>query len=83
MTATGQGKWRVTVQNKATMEMGAQGELIGPVTYANRFDYLDAALEYACEKRKILQYQVTVEGPNGVAMDEEELARCCALANQK
>ena len=43
----------------------------------------DDALEYACEKRKSLHYRVTVEGPNGVAMDEEELARCCALANQK
>jgi len=75
MTAR-QGKWRVTVRNFSTMETGA-------VTNIYEFDSFDAALEYACEKRKILQYQVTVEGPNGVAMDEEELARCCALANQK
>jgi hypothetical protein len=71
MTATGQRKWRVTVQR------------IAPVTYTDEFDNLDAALEYACEKRKMLHYRVTVEGPNGVVMDEEELARCCALANQK
>ena len=71
MTATGQGKWRVMVQR------------VAPVTYTDEFDNLDAALKYACEKRKLLHYRVTVEGPNGVAMDEEELARCCALANQK
>jgi hypothetical protein len=83
MAATGQRKWRVTVRNVSTMEMGAQQELTGPITYAQGFDALDAALEFACEKRKILRYKVTVEGPDGVAMDEEELARCCALANQK
>ena len=74
MTATGQGKWRVIVENSRMIEMGQQEELIGPVT--DEFDSLDAALEYACEKRKI--YRVTVEGPDGVAMDEEELARRCA-----
>ena len=36
-----------------------------------------------CEKRKIKHYKVTVEGPDGVAIDDEDLARCCALANQK
>ena len=82
MTATNKGKWRVTVENSSTMVMGAQGELIGPVTSTDEFDSLDAALKLACEKRKIRFYKVTVEGPHGV-MDEEELARCCALANQK
>jgi hypothetical protein len=64
-------RWRVTVQR------------IAPVTYTDEFDFLDDALEYACEKRKLLHYKVTVEGPDGVALDEEELARCCALANQR
>jgi len=67
MTATGQGKWRVMVQR------------VAPVTYTDEFDNLDAALKYACEKRKLLP----VEGPDSVALDEEELGRCCALANQK
>jgi len=80
MTVTRQGKWRVTVENKSMIEMGAQWE-IGPVT--EQFNSLDAALEFACEKRKIKDYKITVEGPDGVALDEEELARCCALANQK
>ena len=71
MTATGQGKWRVTVQR------------VAPVTYTDEFDSLDAALELACEKRKLLHYKVTIVGPDGVALDEEDLARCCALANQE
>jgi hypothetical protein len=65
MIATGRGKWRVTVQR------------IAPVTYTDEFDNLDAALKYACEKRKLLHYRVTVEGPDGVVLDEEELARRC------
>jgi len=75
MTAR-QGKWRVTVRNFSTMETGT-------VTNIYEFDSFDAALEYACEKRKILHHTVTVMGPDGVAIDEEDLARCCALANQK
>ena len=61
------------------IEMGQQEELIGPVT--DEFDFFDGALEYACGKRKI--YRVTVMGPDGVAIDDEDLSRCCALANQK
>jgi hypothetical protein len=68
MTAR-QGKWRVTVENSSVIQM-------------DEFNSFDAALELACEKRKIKHYNVTVEGPHGV-MDEEELARYCALANQK
>ena len=49
----------------------------------DEFNSFDAALEHACEKRKIKHYKVTVEGPDGVAIDDEDLARCCALANQK
>ena len=75
MTAR-QGKWRVTVRNFSTMETGA-------VTNIDEFDSFDAALEFACEKRKTKHYIVTVEGPDGVAIDDEDLARCCALANQK
>ena len=75
MTAR-QGKWRVTVRNFSTMETGA-------VTNIYEFDSFDAALELACEKCKILHHTVTVMGPDGVAIDEEDLARCCALANQK
>ena len=82
MTAR-QGKWLVTVENSSTMVMGAQGELIGPVTSTDEFDSLDAALKLACEKRKIRFYKVTVEGPDGVVMAEDDLARCCGLANQK
>ena len=70
MTAR-QGKWRVTVRNT------------GPVTNIDEFDYFDDALELACEKRKLKHYRVTVEGPDGVALDDEDLARCCAVANQK
>ena len=70
MTATGRGKWRVTMENSSVIQM-------------DEFNSFDAALEHACEKRKIKDYKITVEGPGGVAMDEEELARCCALANQK
>ena len=40
-----------------------------PVTNIDEFDSFDAALEF--------------EGPDGVAIDDEDLARCCALANQK
>jgi hypothetical protein len=36
--ATGQEKWRVTVQNKSTMEMGVQQELTGPVTRVLLYD---------------------------------------------
>ena len=60
------GKWRVVVRN------------FSPVTNIDEFDSFDAALEFACEKRKIKHYKVTVEGPDGVAMDEKELARRCA-----
>jgi len=78
-----QRKWRVTVRNFSTMEMGAEGELTGLVTIIDEFNSFDAALELACEKRKIKHYRVTVEGPDGVAIDDEDLARRCALANQK
>ena len=70
MTAR-QGKWRVAVRN------------FSPVTNIDEFDSFDAALEFACEKRKTKHYTVSVEGPDGVAIDDEDLARCCALANQK
>ena len=82
MTATGQRKWRVTVRNFSKMEMGVEQELTGPVTIIDEFNSFDAALELACQKRKIKHYTVTVEGPDGVAIDDEDLARCCALANQ-
>ena len=67
MTATGQGRWRVTMENSSVIQM-------------DEFNSFDAALEHACEKRKIKHYKVTVEGPDGVAIDDEDLARCCALA---
>ena len=57
MTATGQGKWRVTVENSSITEMGAQEKLIG--TYTHEFDSLDAALELAWEKYKTLHHKVT------------------------
>ena len=79
MTATGQGKWRVMVENFST---SAQQELTKPVTNIDEFDYLDDALEFACEKRKIKHYKVTVEGPDGVAMDEEELGRRCVAQSK-
>ena len=50
------------------------------VIQMDEFNSFDAALEHACEKRKLLHYKVTIEGPDGVALDEEALAR---LANQK
>ena len=62
MTAR-QGKWRVTVRNFSTMETGA-------VTNIYEFDSFDAALEYACEKRKILHHTVTVMGPDGHAGEQ-------------
>jgi hypothetical protein len=65
MTATGRGKWRVTMENSSVIQM-------------DEFNSFDAALELACEKRKIKHYKVSVEGPDGVAMDEKELARRCA-----
>jgi hypothetical protein len=70
MAVDRQGKWRVTTENSSVIQM-------------DEFNSFDAALELACEKRKIKHYTVTVEGPDGVALDEEELARRCALANQK
>ena len=82
MTAR-QGKWLVTVENSSTMVMDAQQQVTGPVTSVDEFDSLDAALKLACEKRKIRFYKVTLEGPGGMVMTEDELARCCALANQK
>jgi hypothetical protein len=51
---------------------------VAPVTYTDEFDNIDAALEYACEKHKLLHYKVTVMGPDGVAIDEQELAQRCA-----
>ena len=39
MTATGQGKWRVTVENFST---SVQQELTKPVTNIDEFDYLGA-----------------------------------------
>ena len=57
--AARQGKWRVTVENSSTMVMGAQEELIGPVTSVDEFDSLDAALELAWEKYKTLHHKVT------------------------
>ena len=53
MTATGQRKWRVTVRNFSKMEMGVEQELTGPVTIIDEFNSFDAALELACQKRKI------------------------------
>jgi hypothetical protein len=47
------------------------------VIQMDEFNSFDAALELACEKRKIKHYKITVEGPDGAAMDEEELARRC------
>ena len=80
MTETGQGKWRVTVQDKSTIEMGAQEELLGPVM--DEFDSLDAALEFAWEKYKALHYKVTVEGPDGVMSEEELVRRYCAARSK-
>ena len=68
MTAIGKGRWRVTMENSSVIQM-------------DEFDSFDAALEHACEKRKIKHYSVTVEGPDGVTIDDEDLARYCALAN--
>jgi hypothetical protein len=53
------------------MEMGAERELTGPVTIIDEFNSFDAALVLACEKRKIKHYTVTVEGPDGVTMDDD------------
>jgi hypothetical protein len=47
------------------------------LTNIDEFDSFDAALKFACEKSKIKHYTVTVEGPDGVAIDDEDLARCC------
>ena len=80
MTETGQGKWRVTVQDKSTIEMGAQEELLGPVM--DEFDSLDAALEFAWEKYKILHHKVTVEAPDGIMSEEELVRRYCAARSK-
>ena len=64
MAVDRRGKWRVTMENSSVIQM-------------DEFNSFDAALELACEKRKIKHYKITVERPDGVAMDEEELARRC------
>jgi hypothetical protein len=80
MTATEQGKWRVTVENSSIIEMGAQEELIG--TYTHEFDSLDAALEFAWEKYKTLHHKVTVEAPDGIMSEEELVRRYCAARSK-
>jgi hypothetical protein len=45
------------------------------VTNIDEFDSFDAALEFACENARYTES--LLRGPDGVAMDEEELARRC------
>ncbi len=78
MTATGQGKWRVDVQNFNVKKPGPSGELTEPVSYSESFDSFERALEYAREQRLMHHYRVVlIEGPNGVSMDEDEIAQQC------